>query len=106
MRKAVVAACVVSLVLSGCATQRTELVAAGTDREQLAAAIARRGEGIVGDEVTRIDQPPAPLGRLDKTVQFVIEATPVALTCVVMAPLVVAYMFASGHKASSPTAST
>jgi hypothetical protein len=108
MRRAVVAACLVSLVLSGCAAPQTEFVAAGTDREQLMAAIARRGEVITRDDVATTERPTSPQSRLDKSVQFVIETTPIVVGCVLLAPVFVAAMIAKGRagQGSSPTTST
>jgi hypothetical protein len=97
MRTALVVGCIFSLVLSGCAARRAELAPEGTDRDQLAAAIARRGEVVMGDDVTPTERPTSPQSRLDKSVQFVIETTPVVAGCVLLAPVFVAAMIAKAR---------
>src|SRR5262249_43084535 len=96
MRWSIVIVCLFSLILSGCATRQPTFVPPGDDRDQLVASIARRGQDTSSDESVPEALPARQQTRLDRSVQWVLEATPVALTCVAVAPLLVLYALAKG----------
>ncbi len=99
MRRCLLTTLLLAFTLTGCARTSTMVVPPGTDRDQLAATIARRGQNTISDESIPNERPASQPNRLDRSVQWVLEATPVALLCVGLAPLVVLYALAPGPHA-------
>ncbi len=98
MRRYLLTACLCASTLTGCASRPPEFVPAGADREALTAAIRNKGQDTSLEAGPEGHQAAPHLTRLDKGAHVVIEAAPTVLACVVMAPLVVLYALAPGHK--------
>jgi hypothetical protein len=100
MRRVVVFACVLSLITTGCATQRTEFVPPGEDRAELAAAIARQGQPTSPASGPSGYAVPPPQTRLDRVVQMTFEVTPCVLGVAAFIPLIALLILVPGPKPS------
>lgn len=83
MRKVVAMACLFSVALTGCATHPVEVVPAGVDHEELAAAIARRGQAAtlvpVRPAGPPLRPPPSILERVEENTRGVLLITAVGV---------------------------
>jgi hypothetical protein len=87
-----------AITFAGCARSNPQFIPPGMDRDELAATIAQRGQPLISDGPSE-KEPALRQNRLDRSVQVVIEAVPVALVCVAVIPLVFFYAVAPGPHA-------
>jgi hypothetical protein len=95
MRTAVAIACIISLVLSSCASRQTEYLPPGTDPNQLLADVARRGQEMPHEAPPPPPEPTRADRALNTTGEVVLVAAVIGGVCLVAVPIIL--LCAKGH---------
>jgi hypothetical protein len=96
VQRIVALSCILTLLTTGCATQRTAFLPADANPQELAATIAARGMDSTPSVDGDTHASSRPLTTVDSCAQGVVRALPIIGTGVVAAPLIVLWAVAKG----------